>query len=127
MVTASTDSTLRLWSLKDALSNPHTTGIAIRQYSGHTNEKNFVGMDLNCNGEYFACGSESNSVYGYFWKVPKPVVVQKFGNANDSMTGEEVKHEDPSVFVSSITWRRTAPNILLAANSQGRVKVMELV
>ena len=41
--------------------------------------------------------------------------------------GEEVKDEDPSQFVSSLCWKRKDPNVLLAANSQGRIKVLEMI
>ncbi|KAJ3076505.1 coatomer subunit alpha [Quaeritorhiza haematococci] len=62
--------------------DPH----CVRTYTGHTNEKNFVGL-----------------------------------------SGEEVPDEDPSQFVSSVCWKNKTPNVLVAANSQGRIKVMEMV
>lgn len=52
IVSASTDSTLRLW---DPAAEAHT-----RTYRGHMNEKNFVG--LSADGEFIACGSEQNEV-----------------------------------------------------------------
>lgn len=52
VVSASTDSTLRLWNVN----KPH----AVRVYEGHVNEKNFVG--LCADGEFIACGSELNEV-----------------------------------------------------------------
>ena len=33
-------------------------------FTGHQNEKNFVG--LSTDGEYIACGSEDNSLYLYY-------------------------------------------------------------
>lgn len=52
VVSASTDSTLRLW---DA-----TGSTPQRTYDGHTNEKNFVGLSVA--GDFIACGSETNEV-----------------------------------------------------------------
>ena len=52
LVSASTDSTLRL--LDTARQR------AVRTYSGHMNEKNFVG--LSSSGDFMACGSETNEV-----------------------------------------------------------------
>lgn len=50
VVSASTDSTLRLWNV-DKMQ-------ASRVFEGHVNEKNFVG--LSADGEFIACGSELN-------------------------------------------------------------------
>jgi hypothetical protein len=52
LISASTDSSLRLWSIGD--------GKAIRSYAGHVNEKNFVG--LSAEGDFVACGSETSQV-----------------------------------------------------------------
>jgi protein suppressor of PHYA-105 1 len=34
--------------------------------------------------------------------------------------------EDNSQFVSSVCWKRKSPNVLISANSQGRVKILEM-
>ena len=52
LVSASTDSTLRLWNGKG--------GPSLRKFSGHLNEKNFVG--LSCEQNFVACGSETSEV-----------------------------------------------------------------
>lgn len=52
VVSASTDSTLRLWNVNQQA--------AARVFEGHVNEKNFVG--LSADGEFIACGSELNEV-----------------------------------------------------------------
>ena len=41
---------------------------ALRTFSGHINEKNFVGLATNSssNGDYIACGSENNTLYAYY-------------------------------------------------------------
>uniref|UniRef100_A0A1X7T1S4 Uncharacterized protein n=1 Tax=Amphimedon queenslandica TaxID=400682 RepID=A0A1X7T1S4_AMPQE len=53
LVSASTDSELKLWSID--------TGSCLRTFKGHVNDKNFVGLSVN-NG-YITCGSENNSFY----------------------------------------------------------------
>ncbi len=52
VVSASTDSTLRLWDIHSARES--------RTFRGHVNEKNFVG--LAADSEFIACGSETNEV-----------------------------------------------------------------
>ena len=93
----------------------------VRTFTGHTNEKNFVG--LAATDEYIACGSENNAVYAYYKALTKPIVTYNFGVTNPA-TGEE-SDEDAAQFVSSVCWKRNS-NVLLAANSQGTIKVLEL-
>jgi len=114
IVSASTDSTLKLWK------NGQTE--CVRTFAGHTNEKNFVGLAVN--GDYVCCGSENNGVYAYYKMMSKPIVGYKFGSSNP-VTGEEME-DDASQFVSSVCWRKES-NVLLAANSQGTIKILELV
>jgi len=123
-VTASTDSTLKLWSINQSLQSG--TSKLLRTFSGHTNEKNFVGLSVNCDGDLIACGSESNEVYVYYPSLTKPIVVHNFGPPLAATTGEAVPDEDPSQFVSSVAWRRHSPNQLIVANSTGRMKILEL-
>lgn len=52
LVSASTDSTLRLWDTKACT--------ASRVFNGHNNEKNFVGLSVD--SDFIACGSETNEV-----------------------------------------------------------------
>ena len=56
VVSASTDSTLRLWDIPAARES--------RVFHGHVNEKNFVG--LAADSEFIACGSETNEVLSCF-------------------------------------------------------------
>ena len=58
----------------------------IRTYVGHTNEKNFVGLSVNSESQFIACGSETNSVFIYWMHVGSPVLVYKFGNGVDAVT-----------------------------------------
>eukprot|EP00039_Didymoeca_costata_P008246 m.109490 g.109490 ORF g.109490 m.109490 type:complete len:579 (+) comp14003_c2_seq3:719-2455(+) len=111
MISASTDSTLKLWRT-DAYE-------CTRTFTGHTNEKNFVG--LTTSDDYIACGSENNSVYCYHKCLPKPIVSCNFSQA--SKTKDPRNDETP--FVSSVCWKKSA-NVLLAANSHGTINVMTL-
>ena len=52
VVSASTDSTLRLWNTRSLQQT--------RRFSGHVNEKNFVGLSVD--SEFIACGSETDEV-----------------------------------------------------------------
>ncbi|KAJ8428030.1 hypothetical protein Cgig2_027636 [Carnegiea gigantea] len=153
LASASTDSTLRLWDVKENL--------PIRIYRGHMNEKNFVG--LTANSEYLSCGSETNEVFVYHkviqadpellshylllhssvlkakdtssyilliiqvWVslshtqgISKPVARYRF-NASEF---DEID-EDRGSFISAVCWKGDSP-IILAANSQGTIKVLAL-
>ncbi|PON91316.1 TNF receptor-associated factor [Trema orientale] len=111
LASASTDSTLRLWDVKDNL--------PICTYRGHTNEKNFVGLTVN--SEYMACGSETNEVFVYHKAISKPMTSHKLGssesNDNDDDTG--------SYFISAVCWKSDSPTVL-TANSGGTIKVLVL-
>lgn len=109
-VSASTDSTLKLWKINE--------GHCVRTFTGHTNEKNFVGLETH-NG-YIVTGSENNTVYLYCNELSKPLNTYKFEE-----TGFNKKEETVNDFVSAVCWSNQ--NHLLAANSQGVVKILELV
>lgn len=66
---SSTDSTLKLWNVRD--------GECVRTYTGHVNEKNFVG--LSSNSDWISCGSENNAVYTYYKSFRSPLACVKFG------------------------------------------------
>lgn len=84
LASASTDSTLRLWDVKENLLVSIITALQhsptniptnttcyiymrsifqVRTFRGHTNEKNFVGLTVN--EDFLACGSETNEVSVY--------------------------------------------------------------
>ena len=113
-VTASTDSTLKLWNKRSAECQ--------RTFKGHQNEKNFVG--LAANSDYISCGSESNAAFVYTKSLSRPLLTYNFTSVNPT-TGVETER-DSSEFVSSVCWKRKS-NILLAANSQGTIKILEPV
>lgn len=110
LASASTDSTLRLWDVKEP--SP------IRTLKGHTNEKNFVGLSVN--SEYIACGSETNEVYVYHKAISKPAAWHRFGSADLDDSDDDASH-----FISAVCWKSESPT-MLAANSQGTIKVLVL-
>ncbi|KAJ4953689.1 hypothetical protein NE237_030521 [Protea cynaroides] len=122
LVSASTDNTLKLWDLKQTSSSGVSTNACSRTFSGHTNEKNFVGLTVS--DGYIACGSESNEVYAYYRSLPMPITSHKFGSI-DPITGQETG-DDNGQFVSCVCWRRKS-NTVVAANSSGSIKLLQMV
>jgi E3 ubiquitin-protein ligase RFWD2 len=114
-ISASTDSSLKLWS--------STSPECIRTFVGHVNEKNFVG--LSCNADYIACGSETNAVFTFCKSLNRPILSHFFRPLHPT-TGEELPDDDPTQFVSAVCFKRNS-NIIVAANSQGTIKVLEMV
>uniref|UniRef100_A0A8C8C416 RING-type domain-containing protein n=1 Tax=Oncorhynchus tshawytscha TaxID=74940 RepID=A0A8C8C416_ONCTS len=115
IVSASTDSQLKLWNVN----KPH----CLRSFKGHINEKNFVG--LASNGDYVACGSENNSLYLYYKGLSKTLLTFKFDTVK-SVLDKDKKEDDTNEFVSAVCWRAMPDgesNVLIAANSQGTIKV----
>ncbi|KAL9560220.1 hypothetical protein MBANPS3_000072 [Mucor bainieri] len=106
ILSASTDSTLKLWD-RDSKK-------CLRSYEGHQNEKNFVG--LSTDGDWISCGSECNTVFTYHKNATKPIATYTFPS-NDG--------EDESTFVSSVCWKKDTKK-LVAANSKGMIKVLSL-
>ena len=144
VITASTDSTLRLWQV----GAPGAAQVE-RVYRGHGNDRNFVGLAVT--PDRIACGSESNTVYGYHRSLGRPLVSYRFaahadgpvagalspetaspspssavGSGGDARAAAAAAADDLSHFVSSVAWRGDS-TVLLAANSEGVVKVLELV
>lgn len=110
LASASTDSTLRLWDVRD--------NCLVRTFKGHTNEKNFVGLTVN--SEYIACGSETNGVFVYHKAISKPAAWHKFGSPDLDDSDDDTSH-----FISAVCWKSESPT-MLAANSQGTIKVLVL-
>uniref|UniRef100_A0A8C2XYK6 RING-type domain-containing protein n=1 Tax=Capra hircus TaxID=9925 RepID=A0A8C2XYK6_CAPHI len=75
IVSASTDSQLKLWNV----GKPY----CLRSFKGHINEKNFVG--LASNGDYIACGSENNSLYLYYKGLSKTLLTFKFDTVKSTL------------------------------------------
>ncbi|XP_062232188.1 protein SUPPRESSOR OF PHYA-105 1-like isoform X2 [Phragmites australis] len=122
LVSASTDNTLKIWDLNRTNSSGLSSDSCSLTLSGHTNEKNFVGLSVH--DGYITCGSETNEVFSYYKTFPMPITYHKFGSI-DPLTGQ-VTNEDNQQFVSSVCWRGKS-NMVVAANSSGSIKVLELV
>ncbi|KAH7423262.1 hypothetical protein KP509_12G047000 [Ceratopteris richardii] len=122
IVSASTDNTLKLWKLSRTNMAGGVCKSPSLTFTGHTNEKNFVGLSVM--DGYIACGSETNAVFAYHRSLPMPVATHKFGWV-DPLTGKNMG-DDTGKFVSSVCWRAKSQT-LVAANSLGNVKVLEMV
>ncbi|KAJ1377076.1 WD40/YVTN repeat-like-containing domain superfamily [Sesbania bispinosa] len=119
LVSASTDNTLKLWDLSKC-----TSGVIdspTQSFTGHMNVKNFVGLSVS--DGYIATGSETNEVFIYHKAFPMPALSFKFDN-RDPLSGNEV--DDSAQFISSVCWRGQS-STLLAANSTGNVKILEMI
>ncbi|KAI8069520.1 WD40-repeat-containing domain protein [Gongronella butleri] len=115
IISASTDSTLKLWQLGKQG--------CVRTYRGHTNEKNFVGLSLN--HDWIACGSENNTFYAYHKDGRFPLASYQFPTVHP-LTGQETYDEETSLFVSSVCWKQDSMKIAVA-NSKGMIKILQLV
>ncbi|KAL9328756.1 hypothetical protein ACSQ67_003759 [Phaseolus vulgaris] len=122
LVSASTDNTLKIWDLNKTSPVGASINACSLTLSGHTNEKNFVGLSV-ADG-YIACGSETNEVYSYYRSLPMPITSHKFGSI-DPISGKDTE-DDNGQFVSSVCWRGKS-DMLIAANSSGCVKVLQMV
>lgn len=63
-------------------------------------------------------------VYSYYRSLPMPVTSYKFGSI-DPISGKEID-DDHGQFVSSVCWRGKS-DMLIAANSSGCIKVLQMV
>jgi E3 ubiquitin-protein ligase RFWD2 len=137
LITASTDSTLRLWDLDHSR--------CARVFRGHCNERNFVG--LTAKTDWTACGSEDNSLYAYFRSISSPILTYQFFTEQPqhltdlvvsaeqqpvaaAASGARIRSSNLSAaegphFVSAVAWRKET-DVLAAANSQGLIRILEL-
>lgn len=111
LVSASIDSSLRLWDIKKCA--------PLRVFRGHSNTKNFVG--LSSSGDFIGCGSETNEVVVYHKDFSRPAAWHSF---DSPCTGHAGKTADVC-FVSAVCWKRDS-SVMLAANGQGIIKVLAL-
>ncbi|EFJ51420.1 hypothetical protein VOLCADRAFT_45534, partial [Volvox carteri f. nagariensis] len=115
LVTASTDNTLKLWSLSPPPPPAPSAQPLVRTFCGHVNERNFVGLATD--GDYVACGSERHEVFVYHRSLPQPAL--RFSFAGSPHQGPNYQQQQqPNHFVTALQWRRNSPH-LLAANSAG--------
>lgn len=114
LVTASTDNTLRRWSVPELLSAGSSSSSATREiggaaaaaacrmtYRGHTNNRNFIGLSVlpgapgtspaaaggSSSGGYIVCGSETNEAYVYHSSMPMPVASHSFRSLSQPWGG----------------------------------------
>ncbi|CAF4433668.1 unnamed protein product, partial [Adineta steineri] len=122
IVSASTDSQLRLWRV--------TEGQCLRTYRGHVNEKNFVGLAVS--NDKIVCGSESNTVHLYQREISRPLLNYKFDDQNTGTakttttttttaaavattnTDRVKKDETGTEFVSAMCWSNVCFNKTLS-------------
>ncbi|XP_061975439.1 protein SPA1-RELATED 3-like isoform X1 [Populus nigra] len=119
IVSASTDNTLKLWDL--SMGTSRVIDSPLQSFTGHMNVKNFVGLSVS--DGYIATGSETNEVFVYHKAFPMPVLSFKFNNT-DPLSGHEM--DDAAQFISSVCWRGQS-STLVAANSTGNIKILEMV
>lgn len=115
LVSASTDSQLKMWNIN--------TPYCLRSFVGHINEKNFIGLATD--GDYVACGSENNAMYIYYKGLSKKLFCYKF-EAVQGVLDQERREDDMNEFVSAVCWKQNS-NVVVAANSQGIINILELV
>ncbi|KAI3716258.1 hypothetical protein L6452_23475 [Arctium lappa] len=119
LVSSSTDNTMKLWDLSDCTSR--VLDCPIQTFTGHVNLKNFVGLSVS--EGYIATGSETNEVVIYHKAFPMPALSYRF-STTDPISGNEVDNTEQ--FVSSVCWRNQS-STLIAANSMGNIKILEMV
>lgn len=120
LVSASTDNTLKLWDL--SMCTSRVVDAPLQSFTGHTNVKNFVGLSVS--DGYIATGSETNEVFVYHKAFPMPVFSFRFNSNSDLPSSNEM--DDTDQFISSVCWRGQS-STLVAANSTGNIKILEMV
>lgn len=63
-------------------------------------------------------------VYAYYRSLPMPITSHKFGSV-DPISGQETT-DNNEPFVSSVCWREKY-NMVVAANSSGRIELLQMV
>ncbi|XP_044474154.1 protein SPA1-RELATED 3-like isoform X2 [Mangifera indica] len=120
LASASIDNTIKLWDLSMCTSRVIDT--PLQSFTGHTNEKNFVGLSVS--DGYIATGSETNEVFVYHKAFPMPALSFNF-NSSDPHSGHEI--DDAEQFTSSVCWRGKPSTTIAVANSTGKIKILEMV
>jgi E3 ubiquitin-protein ligase RFWD2 len=115
LVSASTDSSLRVWDV--------ARRAGVRTLVGHANDKNFVGLSVR--DDFVACGSEDNTAFVYHRAATRPVARHSFASPPPASESDAGEPRPAQPFVSAVCWKRDAP-VLLAANSDGVLRVLAL-
>ena len=95
----------------------------VREYKGHLNERNFVGLAVNAQGYLFS-GSETNEVAVYHESAPAPLMKRAIDGADD-VAGADGKGEERPI-VSCVTAGKSG-DVLVAGGTTGWVNVMRLI
>lgn len=123
IISASTDSTLRLWT-----QNKTMTWKSERIMYGHLNERNFVGLS-NVNNGLIATGSEDNSVVLYDENLEYPLLKYPV-KTHCPLTGTPMSDES-GAFVSSVSWANRPDSegnsVLLLSNSTGNIRIISII
>lgn len=132
---ASTDNSIRSWDIRSVTENGKLKEVPtmaaetlhhVSKYTGHVNERNFVGLSVHPDG-YIATGSEDNTVYCYYRAFPFAISRHQLNSGRDEeeTLDREKSRESPRTFVSSVCWSRNSKD-LLVGNSEGVLKVLRL-
>jgi E3 ubiquitin-protein ligase RFWD2 len=123
LISASTDSTLRLWTQTGSLAwNPG------KVMHGHLNQKNFVGLS-NVYNDLIVTGTEENSIAIYNQNLECPVLNYSL-RTKCPLTGT-IMNDESGTFVSSVSWANR-PDIdgnavLLISNSTGNIRIVSVI
>eukprot|EP00297_Palpitomonas_bilix_P005033 CAMPEP_0113870896 /NCGR_PEP_ID=MMETSP0780_2-20120614/2339_1 /TAXON_ID=652834 /ORGANISM="Palpitomonas bilix" /LENGTH=662 /DNA_ID=CAMNT_0000856221 /DNA_START=174 /DNA_END=2162 /DNA_ORIENTATION=- /assembly_acc=CAM_ASM_000599 len=119
IVSASTDSTLKMWNTD--------TGELERTYTGHLNERSFVGMETF--DSYILTGSESNAAFLYHQSSQRPLLWHHLDD-NEEWDDMFENPDDPpryraEHFISAVAVRKKT-NHCIVANSAGAIRCYSL-
>lgn len=115
LISSSVDSTLKLWNLDESINTLVT-------FRGHFNDKCFMGLATDDN--YIACGSENNSLFLYYKYLPKPLLSFKFEDYRTWI--EKGAPKELPGYICAVAWKKGS-QVLVAATSEGAVKILELI
>eukprot|EP00249_Psilotum_nudum_P008887 c21573_g1_i2 orf=1013-2221(+) len=140
LVSASIDSTLKLWDVSGSELDASTIGLSAtassnhqrsyleRTFAAHRNVRNFVGLSVWEEGELLACGSETNEAFVYDCRRVSPVLRHNFRNLEPVQAKQATcpRNSTCSSIVSAVCWRQQQSSdcTLLAANSDGVIKIL---
>lgn len=122
LVSASIDGALKVW---EGVGGSSDSLRCVRSLEGHVNERNFVGLAAGAGDAegFLVCGSETNQVFAYHRSSSKPIAHHAFGD--DAGVHVGTRERPDYRFVSAVVWR-PGTSTLLAANSRGLTRVLEL-